>query len=233
MQNPHLYSDKGVKVKKPFNKCDKNIYIANLFNKIKMKALRVLSILLILTITPAFLFAQIGAEKKKLKKELRMYRKMKPMEIRSMKMNYDNKLKDKKNQELIYKQMQRKYDSLQNVLNANNSKMSQLEVQLLQAQAASLNAKPAGAKGYYYRVQLGAYKFYDIKSKNASDESFSAESTPEMDKMTVGLFYTLAEADQFKEDVRRMGIKDAYVVPFKDGKRVTHKEAAEGLKKSK
>jgi hypothetical protein len=30
-----------------------------------------------------------------------------------------------------------------------------------------------------------------------------------------------------------MGIKDAYVVPFKDGKRVTHKEAAEGLKKSK
>ena len=162
-----------------------------------------------------------------------MYRKMKPMEIRSMKMNYDNKLKDKKNQELIYKQMQRKYDSLQNVLNANSSKMSQLEVQLLQAQAASLNAKPAGAKGYYYRVQLGAYKFYDIKSKNSSDESFSAESTPEMDKMTVGLFYTLAEADQFKEDVRRMGIKDAYVVPFKDGKRVTHKEAAEGLKKSK
>ena len=32
-----------------------------------MKALRVLSVLLILTITPAFLFAQASAEKKKLK----------------------------------------------------------------------------------------------------------------------------------------------------------------------
>lgn len=198
-----------------------------------MKTIRVLSILLILAITPTIIFAQGSAEKKKLRKELRTYRKMKPMEIRSMKMNFENKLKDKKNQELIYKNMQRKYDSLQNAMNANNAKLSQLEAQLQLAQAAAANAKPTGAKGYYYRVQLGAFKFYAIKSKSASDESYNAESTPEMDKMTLGLFYTLAEADQFKEDVRKMGIKDAYVVPFKDGKRITHKEAAEGLKKSK
>lgn len=196
-----------------------------------MKAIRVLSIILLIAISPSVIHAQVAAEKKKLRKELRTYRKMKPMEIRAMKMNFENKLKDKKNQELQYKNMQRRFDSLQNAMNANNAKISQLEVQLLQAQNAAANNKSVGAKGYYYRVQLGAYKFYDIKSKNSSDESFSAESTPEMDKMTVGLFYSLAEADQFKEDVRRMGIKDAYVVPFKDGKRVTHKEAAEGLKK--
>lgn len=196
-----------------------------------MKAIRVLSIILLIAISPSVIHAQVAAEKKKLRKELRTYRKMKPMEIRAMKMNFENKLKDKKNQELQYKNMQRRFDSLQNAMNANNAKISQLEVQLLQAQNAAANNKSVGAKGYYYRVQLGAYKFYDIKSKNSSDESFSAESTPEMDKMTVGLFYNLAEADQFKEDVRRMGIKDAYVVPFKDGKRITHKEAAEGLRK--
>jgi hypothetical protein len=33
MQIPHLYSDKGVKVKKPFNKSDKNIYIATYLTK--------------------------------------------------------------------------------------------------------------------------------------------------------------------------------------------------------
>lgn len=196
-----------------------------------MKTIRVLSIVLLIAISPSIIFAQVAAEKKKLRKELRSYRKMKPMEIRAMKMNFENKLRDKKNQDLQFKNMQRKFDSLQNAMNAHNAKISQLEVQLLQAQAAAANNKSVGAKGYYYRVQLGAYKFYDIKSKNSSDESFNAESTPEMDKMTVGLFYTLAEADQFKEDVRRMGIKDAYVVPFKDGKRITHKEAAEGLKK--
>lgn len=196
-----------------------------------MKTLRILSIILVLGITPSLILAQSTSEKKKLKKELKAYRKMKPMEIRSMKMNYENKLKDKKNQELLLKQAQRKADSLQSIINSNGSRVSQLEAELIAAKAAAANAKPAGAKGYYYRVQLGAYKFYDIKTKPAADESFNTESSNEMDKMTLGLFYTLAEADQFKEDVRKMGIKDAFVVPYKDGKRITHKEAAEGLKK--
>jgi hypothetical protein len=196
-----------------------------------MKALRILCILLILGIAPSMVSAQTKAEKKKLKKELRTYRKMKPMEIRNMKMNYESKLKDKKQQDLRIKNLQRTADSLQNIVNANNARLSQLEAQLIAAQSAAANAKPIGAKGYYYRVQLGAYKQYNIKSKTGGDESFSAETENEMNKLTLGLFYTLAEADQFKEDVRRMGIKDAYVVPFKDGKRITHKEAAEGLRK--
>lgn len=195
-----------------------------------MKALRILCILLVLSIAPAIVLAQAKAEKKKLKRELRTYRKMKPMEIRNMKMNYESKLKDKKQQDLRIKNLQRTADSLQNLVNANNARLSQLEGQLLAAQSAA-NSKPSGAKGYYYRVQLGAYKQYNIKSKAGGDESFSAETDNEMNKLTLGLFYTLAEADQFKEDVRRMGIKDAYVVPFKDGRRITHKEAAEGLRR--
>ncbi len=196
-----------------------------------MKAIRILSILLVLSITPAIIFAQGSAEKKKLKKELKTYRKMKPMEIRNMKMNYESKLKDKKTQDLRIKNLQRTSDSLQNLVNSNNARVSQLEAQLVAANAAAANAKPNSAKGYYYRVQLGAYKEYNIKTKSASDESFSAVTEDSMNKLTLGLFYTLAEADQFKEDVRRMGVKDAYVVPFKDGKRITHKEAAEGLRK--
>lgn len=196
-----------------------------------MKSIRILCILLVLSITPAIIFAQSSSEKKKLKKELKTYRKMKPMEIRNMKMNYESKLKDKKALDLRIKNLQRTSDSLQNIVNAHNTRVAQLEAQLQAAQAAAANAKPNVAKGYYYRVQLGAYKQYNIKSKSASDESFSAETENAMNKLTLGLFYNLAEADQFKEDVRRMGIKDAYVVPFKDGKRITHKEAAEGLKK--
>ena len=196
-----------------------------------MKAIRILSVLLVLSITPAILFAQGSTEKKKLKKELRTYRKMKPMEIRNMKMTYESRLKDKKTQDLRLKNLQRTSDSLQNLVTANNARVRQLEAQLQSAQDAAANAKPNVAKGYYYRVQLGAYKQYNIKAKTTSDESFSAVTEDSMNKLTLGLFYTLAEADQFKEDVRRMGVKDAYVVPFKDGKRITHKEAAEGLRK--
>jgi hypothetical protein len=197
-----------------------------------MKAIRIISILLALCVSPVLIFGQVAAEKKKLKKELRMYRKMKPMEIRNMKMNYESKLKDKKAMDVRVKNLQRTADSLQNIINNNGTRMAQLEAQLKAAESANANAaKPNVAKGYYYRVQLGAFKQYNIKSKSASDESFSTESADAMNKLTLGLFYTLAEADQFKEDVRRMGVKDAYVVPFKDGKRITHKEAAEGLKK--
>jgi hypothetical protein len=195
-----------------------------------MKAFRVLTILIVLSITPVFTFAQSTNDKKKLKKELKIYRKMKPMEIRNMKMNYESKLKDKKTLDLRIKNLQRASDSLQSLINVNNAKISQLETQLLAEQGAA-NSKPTSAKGYYYRVQLGAYKQYNIKAKSTSDESFSVETENSMNKLTLGLFYTLVEADQFKEDVRRMGVKDAYVVPFKDGKRITHKEAAEGLKK--
>lgn len=196
-----------------------------------MKALRILYILTVLSIAPAVAFSQTSAEKKKLKKELRTYRKMKPMEIRNMKMNYESKLKDKKSLDLRVKNMQRTTDSLQSLVNANQSKLSQLEAQLLTAQTMASNTKSNAAKGYYYRVQLGAYKQYNIKSKVGGDESFNVETENEMSKLTLGLFYSLAEADQFKEDVRKMGVKDAFVVPFKDGKRITHKEAAEGLRK--
>jgi hypothetical protein len=197
-----------------------------------MKAIRVFSILLVLCVSPVLIFAQVNAEKKKLKKELRTYRKMKPMEIRNMKMTYESRLKDKKALDLRVKNLQRTSDSLQNIINNNSTRMAQLEAQLKAAESANANAARTNvAKGYYYRVQLGAFKQYNIKSKSASDESFSTENADAMNKLTLGLFYTLAEADQFKEDVRRMGVKDAYVVPFKDGKRITHKEAAEGLKK--
>lgn len=197
-----------------------------------MKAIRILSVLLVLSITPALLFAQGSAERKKLKKELRTYRKMKPMEIRSMKLSYESRLKDKKSADLRLKNLQRSVDSLQNIVNANNSRVSQLEAQLLAAQSAANNAPKANTpSGYYYRVQLGAFRQYNIKSKKSNDESFNTENEASLNKLTLGLFYSLAEADMFKEDVRRMGVKDAYVVPFKDGKRVTHKEAAEGLRK--
>lgn len=198
-----------------------------------MKTLRIIAVLTILAVTPSILLAQTSADKKKLRKELRSYRKMKPMEIRSMKMNYENRLKDKKNQELQFKQLQRKVDSLQSALNSSKALALQLDAQLQAAQSLAANAKPSGPKGYYYRVQLGAFRQYDIKSKNPKDDSFANENADAMNKLTLGLFYSLAEADMFKEDVRRMGVKDAYVVPFKDGKRVTHKEAAEGLKKVK
>lgn len=149
-----------------------------------------------------------------------------------MKLNYENKLKDKKNQEQQAKLMQKKVDSLQGIVNSNASRLASLESQLQAAQSEAAGAKKGLAKGYYYRVQLGAYKFFDVKTKsNKQDESFLTESSNDVDKYVVGLFFSIEEADKFKDDIRKLGIKDAFVVPYKDGQRITHKEALEGIKK--
>lgn len=197
-----------------------------------MNVVKILVSIVILSFLPYMSFSQTRAEKKKLKQELKTYRKMKPMEIRSMKLNYENKLKDKNNQAQQFKILQKRVDSLQTLLNSNGAKLLSLESQLLAAQADAASAKKGTAKGYYYRVQLGAYKFFDVKSKtNKEDDTFLTETKNEIDKYVVGLFFTLEEADKFKNDIRKLGIKDAFVVPYKDGQRITHKEALEGLKK--
>lgn len=198
-----------------------------------MNVIKILVSIVILSLVPYMSFSQTRAEKKKLKQELKTYKRMKPMEIRSMKLNYENKLKDKNNQAQQAKMLQKRVDSLQTLLNSNGARMSALESQLLAAQTDAASAKKGTAKGYYYRVQLGAYKFFDVNTTKATqtDDTFLTETKNEIDKYVVGLFFTLEEADKFKNDIRKLGIKDAFVVPYKDGQRITHKEAAEGLKK--
>ncbi len=197
-----------------------------------MNRIKFVVVVVFLSLVPYVVFSQSRAEKKKLKQELKQYKKMKPMDVRAMKLNYENKLKDKKNQEAQSKLLQKKIDSLQGIVNSSATRLASLESQLQSAQSEASSAKKGIAKGYYYRVQLGAYKFFDVKAKNSKqDDSFLTESSNDVDKYVVGLFFSLEEADKFKNDIRKLGIKDAFVVPYKDGQRVTHKEALEGLKK--
>jgi hypothetical protein len=50
-----------------------------------------------------------------------------------------------------------------------------------------------------------------------------------MQKVTLGNFRDYWEADKFKKYLRDMGVKDAWIVPFKDGQRVDIKEVLEGV----
>ncbi len=196
-----------------------------------MKTLKLLSLLLFLAMMPFLLMAQTKAEKQKLKKELKVYRKMKPKEIRTMKLNLEKKVENYNTTKTQLRIAQNRADSLQSILSGMQSRLSQMQAELMAAQAEAAGAKKGVARGYYYRVQLGAFKNFDIKAKlNKEDQTILSETTDGVDKYVVGLFFTFEEADAFKNDIRKMGIKDAFVVPFKDGKRITHKEAIEGIK---
>ena len=49
-------------------------------------------------------------------------------------------------------------------------------------------------------------------------------------RYTLGEFRDYWEADKFKKYLREMGVKDAWIVPYKDGKRVPIKDVLEGVR---
>ena len=85
-------------------------------------------------------------------------------------------------------------------------------------------------KGVIFKVQLGAFKKKDLK-KYDNSPNFSAEDENGLQKYTIGVFRDYWEADTFKKYLREMGVKDAWVVSYKDGVRVPIKEVLEGVTK--
>ncbi|WP_436514784.1 Ezrin/radixin/moesin family protein [Ekhidna sp. To15] len=86
------------------------------------------------------------------------------------------------------------------------------------------------SKGVVFKVQLGAFGKKDLK-KYDNSPNFSAEDADGLQKYTIGVFRDYWEADTFKKYLREMGVKDAWVVSYKDGVRVPIKDVLEGVTK--
>lgn len=99
---------------------------------------------------------------------------------------------------------------------------------------ADLASKPASTsgdwdKGVVFRVQVGAYEKGDASEFSDGNEEFNTEQADDMQKITLGNFRDYWKADKFKKYIRKVGVKDAWIVPFKDGQRVDIKEVLEGV----
>jgi len=116
--------------------------------------------------------------------------------------------------------------------------MSKLRSDLAAAKAAAKEAKPkpvemkAGEKmidGVVFKVQIGAFRNKDLSKYFDNNENFGGESADGTQKITLGQFRDYWEADTFKKYLREMGVKDAWIVPYKDGVRVEIKDVLEGV----
>lgn len=97
------------------------------------------------------------------------------------------------------------------------------------AAAANVPVNTMAAKGITYKVQIGAFKNKDLSKYFENNKNFSGEVDVDgTKKYTLGAFPTYWEADNFKKYLREMGVSDAWVVAYKDGKRVELKDALEG-----
>lgn len=116
------------------------------------------------------------------------------------------------------------------------NQVSKLRDELSSAQSSPARSAGSGQSGednvgVVFKVQIGAYTKKDLS--NYSDvQNFSQEQQDGLNKFSIGSFRDYWEADTFKKYLREMGVKDAFIVSFKDGQRVDIKEVLEGVTKS-
>ncbi|TAE46564.1 MAG: hypothetical protein EAZ89_19880 [Bacteroidetes bacterium] len=199
------------------------------------------ALVLLIMASPVLSLGQITKEEERFwKDKAKMYSKN-PESLKAEFENYQEQIKELKriNKELMAKaassQNSDLVDSLRWVLiqmegelQAQRSQKEKLEkAYKSQAKVSEMGIKP----GLVYRIQIGAYVFYEIANKPKDADDIVEEKADGFNKYVIGGFRTYDEAISFRDEVRKMGLKDAWVVPYIDGIRVTVEEANQYLQK--
>jgi TolA-binding protein len=193
---------------------------------------------LALTFSASQSFSQLSKkEKKEWKKKAKEYAKN-PANLKQM-------TEDKESATSQVASLNQKVADLQASVGDKNARITELEDQLSQvrnqltstrAELAQLKESPAPAnpmdfsKGVVFKVQIGAFKNKDLAKYFDNNPNFGGEvKENEPQKITIGIFRDYWEADKFKKYLREMGVKDAWIVPYRDGERVEIKDVLEGV----
>lgn len=137
-----------------------------------------------------------------------------------------------------------KVSQLQSNMSNKDARIAELEDQLSEARAqltstraelAQLKESPVVnemdfSQGVVFKVQIGAFKNKDLQKYFDNNPNLGGEvKEGEPQKITIGIFRDYWEADTFKKYMREMGVKDAWIVPYRDGQRVEIKDVLEGV----
>ena len=198
---------------------------------------RLLFVCLALIFSGTEVFAQLSKkEKKEWKKKAKEY-KTNPAALKQLteeKQTADNNVVDLSGQ----------VKSLQSTISDKDAKIAELEDQIsrmrselnaARAEIAQLRTAPPVnpmdfSKGVVFKVQVGAFKNKDLSKYFDNNPNFGGEATDKGEqRFTIGIFRDYWEADTFKKYMREMGVKDAWIVPYKDGVRVEIKDVLEGV----
>jgi len=111
--------------------------------------------------------------------------------------------------------LQQENNNLKNDLNTANASIKML----------SSETEPAFARGIVFKVQIGAYKDLNVSENIPDSDNIGTENSDDVQKIVLGQFRDFKKADQLKKQLRMMGVKDAWIVSYKDGNRITIEEA--------
>ncbi len=122
-----------------------------------------------------------------------------------------------------------KIDELQQNLTQLRADLSAAKTELSQLAEASAGVADTAMPGVVFKVQIGAFRNKDLSKYFDNNPNFAGEIRDETQQITLGNFRDYWEADSFKKYLREMGVKDAWIVPYKDGERVPIKDVLEGV----
>lgn len=155
---------------------------------------------------------------------------------------FKNLMEENSSLEAKVSSMNEKLSSLQSKLSDKEAQVAGLESQVVSLETTILASKAAdeetmdvssnktrSSKGVIFKVQIGAFKDKDLSAYTDKGEDFNGEEANGVQKYTLGSFTDYWEADTFKKYLREMGVKEAWIVPYKDGLRVPIKDVLEGV----
>lgn len=177
-------------------------------------------------------YAQLSKEEKKEWKKKAKALKKNPEELKNLYEENDALKSEISGYKRQISSLEGQVKEKENQIASMTQKMRSLEQEAAAAQetAASRPATMAtDDSGVIFKVQIGAFKDRDMSKYFDNTDNFSGETDEGVQKITLGRFRDYWEADTFKKYLREMGVGDAWIVPYKDGKRVAMKDVLEGV----
>lgn len=163
------------------------------------------------------IYAAPGKDKKK---------RMKKSEMRELISEYESKIEslEKKVSEL-----ESENENLESALADEEEKSLMLNARLQEALAI---ARPYMSDRMptevYFKVQLGAYQDLNIQESFTKEKTLQTEEAEaSVKKYVIGEFNSFETAKKFESDLKKLGIKDAWLVPYKNQRRIPDDEASE------
>lgn len=143
--------------------------------------------------------------------------------------------------------LQSNYESAKAQLEATKKEKSELEAkvtnlleetydlkeELKKSTSGDVFADDAGTasdpEGLAFRIQVGAFEQIRLQDYMNQPKQVSVESEGDLSKYTIGYFEDFQTAQDVEGKMKRIGFSDAWLVPYKNGVRISDEEAEEIL----
>ncbi len=188
--------------------------------------------------------AQSKEQDKAEREELRKFSKMKPEEVKELKLRLDRKVREVEECESVRLEMKQQIaekddeiTKLKDNLIAKGTSEAATPTPVVVAeptkttaatpQNAGSGTNVADASGVHFRVQISAER---NKIPDFITQELYTEENNGMQKLLKGVFYDINEADAVRKYFVRLGIRDAWVVCYNGNQRISRREAMQQLK---